>query len=85
MACRNGPFGSLGLFMYGMDVLLSYSHTGRYAVLSASLSVIISVYHTMYIVYICWLTNMPVIVSYNSILNGLVCFIDMLYITPIIL
>ena len=73
--------------MCGLDVPLSYSHTGRYVVLSAPLSfknvlVIIAVYHTMYIVYVFYvlLTNLPVIVSYNSILNCLMYFIDMLYI-----
>ena len=30
--------GPLGLFVCGMDVPLSYSHTGRYVVLSATLS-----------------------------------------------
>ena len=70
-----------------MDVPLSYSHTGRYVVLSASLSfknvlVIITVYHTIFIVYVFYVlpTNLPVVVSYNSILNCLVHFIDMLYI-----
>ena len=69
-----------------MNVPFSYSHTGRYVVLNAPLSLkwfsnnIHLSYHVYSICSLCLLTNLSMIVSRNSILNGLVYYIDVLYI-----
>ena len=64
----------------------SYSHNGRYVVLRTSLSFKCSSnnmhlsYHVYSICILNLLTNLSVIVSCNSVLNGLVYFINVLYI-----
>ena len=78
MARRNGLWGPLGLFVCGRVVPLSYSHTGRCVVLSAASSlrnvlviILVLSYHVYSMCILC-LLSMSVIVSCNSILNGLV-------------
>ena len=87
MACRNGPFGSLGYICvwYGCSPCLILTPGGMsfqvpLCHLKCTSNNIRLSYHVYSICILCWLTNLPVIVSYNSILNDLVQFIDMLYI-----